>query len=48
MGEIISDENIRRIRPGFGLAPKHYEEILGRKAKDDIEAGTPISWDLME
>jgi pseudaminic acid synthase len=46
-GEIFTRNNIKSIRPGFGLHPKHYEEILGKKAKTDIEKGTPLSWDLI-
>lgn len=44
-GEIFTDENIRVIRPAYGLEPKHYEEILGKKAKFDIPRGTPLDWD---
>ncbi|GAA5213901.1 pseudaminic acid synthase [Corallincola platygyrae] len=47
-GEALTSENIKRIRPGFGLAPKHYPELLGRCAKTDIERGTPLSWDLID
>ncbi|MFD2247649.1 pseudaminic acid synthase [Pontibacter ruber] len=46
-GEALTKENIRVIRPGLGLAPKHYEELLGRPASKDIKAGTPLSWDLV-
>jgi pseudaminic acid synthase len=46
-GEELTKENIRVIRPGLGLAPKHYEELLGKKASQDIKAGTPFSWDLV-
>ena len=46
-GETFSKENIRVIRPGLGLAPKHYEELLGKAAKQDIKAGTPLNWDLV-
>lgn len=44
-GEILSTENLRIIRPAKGLAPKHWEEVLGRSAKSDLKAGTPLSWD---
>ncbi|GAB3197249.1 pseudaminic acid synthase [Pontibacter aydingkolensis] len=44
-GEAFTKENIRVIRPGLGLAPKHYEELLGKAASKDIKAGTPLSWD---
>ena len=35
-------ENIKRIRPGYGLSPKRYSEILGSKAIEDITFGTPL------
>lgn len=47
-GEIYTEENIRIIRPGYGLAPKHYQEILGKKASKDIEWGEPIEWNMIE
>ncbi|MFL5730124.1 MAG: pseudaminic acid synthase [Cytophagaceae bacterium] len=46
-GETFTMANVKSIRPGFGLHPKHYKEILGKKAKSDIEKGTPLSWDLI-
>jgi N-acetylneuraminate synthase len=46
-GEILTASNIRSIRPGFGLAPKFYEEVLGKKARVAIGKGTPLSWDLV-
>jgi pseudaminic acid synthase len=46
-GETLTSENIRRIRPGFGLPPKHFEELLGSTAKNVIRRGTPLSWDLI-
>lgn len=47
-GEMFTSENVRSIRPGFGLAPKHYEVILGKKAKQNIERGTPLTFDVIE
>ena len=47
-GEKITEENIRSIRPEGGLAPKHYRQVLGNKAKTDVKRGTPLSWDLLE
>ena len=47
-GDIVTPENVRSIRPGFGLAPRHYDEILGRKFVIDVERATPVSWDLLE
>ncbi|MEK9968294.1 MAG: pseudaminic acid synthase [Ferrovibrio sp.] len=46
-GEALTRENVRSVRPGYGLAPKHLEEILGRKAKADIPFGTPLSWEML-
>lgn len=47
-GEILTEENIRIIRPGNGLLPKYYEKVLGRKAVADIKRGTPLSWELVQ
>ncbi len=47
-GDIFTEENIRRIRPGFGLEPKYYDEILGLKSTKDIECGTAIKWNHIE
>lgn len=41
-GEIITEENVRSIRPGFGLHPKLFTEILGKRFKSDLESGTPL------
>ena len=46
-GEVLTSENIRSIRPGFGLHSRHLQSILGRKAAQDVAAGTPLSWDLL-
>ena len=43
-GDQFTTNNIRIIRPGLGLAPKHYVAILGKKASREIERGTPLSW----
>ncbi|MBI4523172.1 MAG: pseudaminic acid synthase [Deltaproteobacteria bacterium] len=43
-GEMFSEENVRSIRPGHGLAPKHLSEVLGRRAANDIARGTPLGW----
>ena len=47
-GEPFTADNLRSIRPAHGLHPRHYEEILGRRAARDIQAGTPMSWDLVQ
>lgn len=46
-GELITTENIKSLRPGLGLHPKHKEAIIGKKATKDIEKGTPLSFDLL-
>ncbi len=47
-GEALSAENLRSIRPGYGLPPKLYPALLGRRAKVKIPRGTPLSMDLLE
>lgn len=47
-GAVLTSDNVRSIRPGFGLAPKHYDDVLGRKTKAAIARGTALSWDLLE
>ncbi|MEJ5227560.1 pseudaminic acid synthase [Thermodesulfovibrio sp.] len=47
-GEIFTEKNIRSIRPGYGLHPKYLKQILGKKARKNIERGTPLSWDMIE
>ena len=42
-GEMFSEENIRSIRPGYGLKPKYLYEILGKKAKKNIKKGIPLT-----
>ncbi len=44
-GDKFTEENIRIIRPGNGLKPKYYDDILGKTAYCDINRGTPLSWD---
>ena len=46
-GEMLTMENIRAIRPGFGLAPKWLDTVVGRRAAIDIARGTPVSWDIL-
>lgn len=47
-GDILTPDNIRSIRPGYGLHTRHYQEILGRKATQDLEKGTPLSWKMID
>jgi len=46
-GEELTVDNLRRIRPGHGLPPKYYELLLGRKVKQAVKKGTPVTWDLV-
>lgn len=46
-GELITEKNVRSVRPGFGLHPKYLEEVLGKKAKKDLEKGTPFKRDFV-
>ena len=47
-GEVFTEENVKSIRPGFGLETKYIDEILGKKARCDVKKGTPMRWDLVE
>ena len=46
-GEKFTKSNLRAIRPGHGLPPKHFDEVIGKKARCDISRGTPLSRDLI-
>jgi N-acetylneuraminate synthase len=47
VGETITGSNIRSIRPGLGLAPKHLTAVLGRKASRAVKRGTPLDWSMI-
>lgn len=47
-GQPLTDKNVRSIRPGFGIAPKHLPDVLGRKAVRDLKRGEPLGWDAFE
>ena len=46
-GDILTPENLRSIRPGFGLAPRYYDLLLGKHVNRAISRGTPMAWDLI-
>lgn len=46
-GDIITEKNMRSIRPGYGLHPRYYNEILGKKVTKDVERGTPVDWSFI-
>lgn len=47
-GEALTAENIRSVRPAFGMHTMYYEEILGKRARMDIKKGTPLAWEYIE
>jgi len=46
-GEVFTSKNIRSVRPGNGLMPKHYDDIIGKKASKKLTRGTPLSWEAI-
>lgn len=47
-GEVFTPETVRSIRPAFGIAPVHYEEVIGKRARMDIKRGTPLEWEYID
>lgn len=47
-GEKLTPENIRVVRPAYGLEPKYYEDVMGKRIKKDVTFGTPLSFDLID
>lgn len=47
-GELLTADNVRSIRPGHGLAPKHYHTVLGKRAIKELKRGSPLRWDLID
>ncbi|MNV93640.1 Pseudaminic acid synthase [compost metagenome] len=46
-GEVLTEQNLRAIRPGWGLPTKHMDQLLGKKVKYDVKKGTPASWEII-
>jgi N-acetylneuraminate synthase len=46
-GEVLTRKNLRRIRPGIGLSPRYFDQMLGRKVNRNVKKGTPFSFDLI-
>jgi N-acetylneuraminate synthase len=44
-GDVIGPDAIRSVRPGYGLAPKYLDKIVGRRAASNIKKNTPVRWD---
>ncbi len=47
-GDIVTQQNIRSIRPGYGLHPKHYNEVIGKSFTQDVIIGTPLSLNMIK
>ena len=47
-GQSLSPDNVRTIRPGFGLPPKYLEVVMGKRVRRSIPAGTPLSWEMFD
>ena len=47
-GDVLTTDNVRAIRPGLGLAPKHFEDVLGCRVIRAVSQGTPLSWSLLK
>lgn len=47
-GETFTTNNVKVVRPAFGLSPKYWEDILGKKSNKDIKAGTPLSLEMIK
>ena len=44
-GDVVSTQDVRSVRPGYGLAPKHIEAVIGKKVTRHVHAATPVEWD---
>lgn len=47
VGEVFTEDNVRSIRPGFGMETKYINDVIGKKARCDVEKGTPMEWSLI-
>ena len=46
-GAVISKDDIRRVRPGFGLPPKYFDWVVGKKVNTDVDFGDPVTLDVL-
>jgi len=46
-GDVLTPDNPRIIRPGFGLPPKDYERLLGKRVNREVKRGTAVEWTLV-
>ena len=47
LGSVITPQDVRSVRPGYGLAPKHLDAVIGKKVTRTIKAATPVDWDAI-
>ena len=47
-GDVLTEKNLRIVRPGLGLLPKYYDLIVGRKVNQNVKKGTAVEWELVE
>ncbi len=46
-GDVLTEDNVKSIRPGYGMHPKHYKEVIGKKFTNDFQKGTALKWELI-
>jgi pseudaminic acid synthase len=47
-GDTVDESNVRSIRPGYGMHPKHLKEVLGKRFSRDVKMGTPLAWEHLQ
>lgn len=47
-GDVFTEENVKSIRPGFGMSTKYIKDVLGKKSRIDVKKGTPIEWKIID
>jgi len=47
-GQRISDKDIKKIRPGYGLSPKYFDDLIGKKVTQDVIRGEEVTWEKVE
>jgi pseudaminic acid synthase len=46
-GDIISESNVRSMRPAGGLLPVHFKDLIGKRVSENLEIGTAVTWDVV-
>ena len=46
-GDVVTPDAVRSVRPGYGLAPKHLDAVIGKKLTRTVQAATPVDWDVL-